>query len=257
MRTGKPITLSAPQFFFAQDRALADEAYAGDVVGIPNHGTLRIGDTLTEGEEIAFPGVPNFAPEILRRVQAGRSDEGQEAERGAAANGGGGRRAGVPPARRRAGAGRRGRAVAARRAQSAARRTNTASTSATRRRNFSWRAGLPAPTTRSSTSSCRPIIQASPRISTATACSWRATSSSSITRASARRACFHRYQGREKQAGLIHLHIGRLDHRRPTRDFAIDEGAELRRRRADRLHQLRRQFVAHRRLLDDAPPRPC
>ncbi len=70
-RTGKPITLVQPQFFFAQDRALADEAYAGDVVGIPNHGTLRIGDTLTEGEEISFLGVPNFAPEILRRVKLG------------------------------------------------------------------------------------------------------------------------------------------------------------------------------------------
>ena len=70
-RTGKPITLAQPQFFFAQDRALADEAYAGDVVGIPNHGTLRIGDTLTEGEDISFLGVPNFAPEILRRVKLG------------------------------------------------------------------------------------------------------------------------------------------------------------------------------------------
>jgi peptide chain release factor 3 len=70
-RTGKPVTLSAPQFFFAQDRSVADEAYAGDVVGIPNHGTLRIGDTFTEGEELAFLGVPNFAPEILRRVKLG------------------------------------------------------------------------------------------------------------------------------------------------------------------------------------------
>ncbi len=70
-RTGKSITLATPQFFFAQDRALADEAYAGDVVGIPNHGTLRIGDTLTEGEEFSFLGVPNFAPEILRRVKLG------------------------------------------------------------------------------------------------------------------------------------------------------------------------------------------
>src|SRR5205085_4935146 len=69
VRTGKPMTLSAPQFFFAQDRALADEAFAGDVVGIPNHGTLRIGDTLTEGEDITFVGVPSFAPEILRRVR--------------------------------------------------------------------------------------------------------------------------------------------------------------------------------------------
>jgi len=69
VRTGKIIGLHAPQFFFAQDRALAEEAYAGDVVGIPNHGTLRIGDTLTEGEDLNFIGVPSFAPEILRRVR--------------------------------------------------------------------------------------------------------------------------------------------------------------------------------------------
>jgi peptide chain release factor 3 len=68
-RTGKTISLHTPQFFFAQDRALADEAYAGDVVGIPNHGTLRIGDTLTEGEDLKFVGVPSFAPEIIRRVK--------------------------------------------------------------------------------------------------------------------------------------------------------------------------------------------
>jgi peptide chain release factor 3 len=69
VRTGKAIALNAPQFFFAQDRQLANEAFAGDVVGIPNHGTLAIGDTLTEGEDINFVGVPNFAPEILRRVR--------------------------------------------------------------------------------------------------------------------------------------------------------------------------------------------
>jgi len=71
VRTGKPMSLSAPQFFFARSRITADEAFAGDVVGIPNHGTLRIGDTLTEGEDILFRGVPNFAPEILRRVRLG------------------------------------------------------------------------------------------------------------------------------------------------------------------------------------------
>ncbi|MGF9761196.1 peptide chain release factor 3 [Microvirga sp. 0TCS3.31] len=69
VRTGKPMSLNSPQFFFAQDRAIADEAWAGDVVGIPNHGTLRIGDTLTEGEDIVFRGVPSFAPEILRRIK--------------------------------------------------------------------------------------------------------------------------------------------------------------------------------------------
>ena len=69
VRTGKPMSLNTPQFFFAQDRSLAEEAYAGDVVGIPNHGTLRIGDTLTEGENLVFRGVPSFAPEILRRIK--------------------------------------------------------------------------------------------------------------------------------------------------------------------------------------------
>jgi peptide chain release factor 3 len=69
VRTGKSLALNAPQFFFAQDRSLAEEAFAGDVVGIPNHGVLRIGDTLTEGEDVVFTGVPNFAPEILRRVK--------------------------------------------------------------------------------------------------------------------------------------------------------------------------------------------
>ena len=68
VRTGKLIPLHAPQFFFARDRQLAEEAYAGDVVGIPNHGTLRIGDTLSEDETLNFVGVPYFAPEILRRV---------------------------------------------------------------------------------------------------------------------------------------------------------------------------------------------
>jgi peptide chain release factor 3 len=69
VRTGKSIGLHAPHFFFAQDRSIADEAYAGDVVGIPNHGNLRIGDTLTEGEALNFVGVPSFAPEIIRRVR--------------------------------------------------------------------------------------------------------------------------------------------------------------------------------------------
>ncbi|NHN88485.1 peptide chain release factor 3 [Acetobacter conturbans] len=77
-RTGKGFVLHTPQFFFARDRQLAEEAYAGDVVGIPNHGTLRIGDTLTEGEAIRFTGVPHFAPEILRRV---RLDDAMKAKK--------------------------------------------------------------------------------------------------------------------------------------------------------------------------------
>ncbi|KKC26323.1 peptide chain release factor 3 [Sphingomonas sp. SRS2] len=67
--TGKTIAVHSPILFFAQNRELAEEAYPGDIIGIPNHGTLRVGDTLTEGEMIRFTGLPNFAPEILRRVK--------------------------------------------------------------------------------------------------------------------------------------------------------------------------------------------
>ena len=66
---GKPIAVHSPILFFAQDRELADTAEAGDIIGIPNHGTLRVGDTLSEKNEVRFTGLPNFAPEILRRVQ--------------------------------------------------------------------------------------------------------------------------------------------------------------------------------------------
>jgi peptide chain release factor 3 len=54
--------------FMAQDREQADDAYAGDILGLHNHGTIQIGDTFTEGEELKFKGVPNFAPELFRRV---------------------------------------------------------------------------------------------------------------------------------------------------------------------------------------------
>jgi peptide chain release factor 3 len=69
VRTGKHVPVNAPLFFFAKDRQVAEEAWPGDVVGIANHGTLRIGDTLTEGEALNFRGVPSFAPEHLRRVR--------------------------------------------------------------------------------------------------------------------------------------------------------------------------------------------
>jgi peptide chain release factor 3 len=69
VHSGKTIAVQNPIFFFAQDRELAEEALPGDIIGIPNHGTLRVGDSLTEGEDIRFTGIPNFAPEILRRVR--------------------------------------------------------------------------------------------------------------------------------------------------------------------------------------------
>jgi len=65
---GKPIAVHSPILFFAQDREIADTAEAGDIIGIPNHGTLRVGDTLSEKNDVRFTGLPNFAPEILRRV---------------------------------------------------------------------------------------------------------------------------------------------------------------------------------------------
>ncbi|CAN5158661.1 peptide chain release factor 3 [soil metagenome] len=68
-RLGKTITVHNPITFFARDREVADVAMAGDIVGIPNHGTLRVGDTLTESGDVAFTGLPDFAPEILRRVR--------------------------------------------------------------------------------------------------------------------------------------------------------------------------------------------
>jgi len=69
MSTGKQIAINSPIFFFAQDREIADEAFPGDIIGIPNHGVLRVGDTLVEKDDLTFTGIPNFAPEILRRVR--------------------------------------------------------------------------------------------------------------------------------------------------------------------------------------------
>ncbi|MDC0343565.1 MAG: peptide chain release factor 3 [Aestuariivita sp.] len=71
VRSKKPMTISSPVLFLASDRELAEEAWAGDIIGIPNHGQLRIGDTLTEGETLRVTGIPSFAPELLQGVRAG------------------------------------------------------------------------------------------------------------------------------------------------------------------------------------------
>jgi peptide chain release factor 3 len=71
VRTGKDIVVHSPIFFLARDREITDEAGPGDVIGIPNHGTVRVGDTFTEGEALRFTGLPAFAPEILRRARLG------------------------------------------------------------------------------------------------------------------------------------------------------------------------------------------
>ncbi|MDQ2860232.1 MAG: peptide chain release factor 3, partial [Pseudomonadota bacterium] len=67
--TGRQMSVNAPILFFASDRELAQEAFAGDVIGIPNHGVLRVGDSLSQSGALRFAGLPNFAPEILRRVR--------------------------------------------------------------------------------------------------------------------------------------------------------------------------------------------
>ncbi len=66
---GKQLGINAPMMFLAQDREIADEAFAGDVIGIPNHGVLRVGDACRESGTVQFAGMPNFAPEILHRVR--------------------------------------------------------------------------------------------------------------------------------------------------------------------------------------------
>jgi peptide chain release factor 3 len=70
VRTKKPMAVSNPVLFLAADRELAEEAWAGDIIGIPNHGQLRIGDALSEGETLRFTGIPSFAPELLQSVRS-------------------------------------------------------------------------------------------------------------------------------------------------------------------------------------------
>ena len=70
VRSDKQILMHNPVLFLAQERELAQEAWAGDIMGVPNHGNLRIGDTLTEGEHFSFTGIPSFAPEMLQKVRA-------------------------------------------------------------------------------------------------------------------------------------------------------------------------------------------
>lgn len=69
VRTGKNMAINNATTFLAQTRVITEEAYPGDIIGIHNHGGIRIGDTFTEGEDLKFTGIPAFAPELFRRVQ--------------------------------------------------------------------------------------------------------------------------------------------------------------------------------------------
>ncbi len=68
VRLGKEVRIADALTFMAADRQQADEAFAGDIIGLHNHGTINIGDTFTEGESLMFTGIPNFAPELFRRA---------------------------------------------------------------------------------------------------------------------------------------------------------------------------------------------
>jgi len=69
VRLGKDVKVANAITFMASDREHVDEAYPGDIIGLHNHGTIQIGDTFTQGEKLRFSGIPNFAPELFRRVQ--------------------------------------------------------------------------------------------------------------------------------------------------------------------------------------------
>ena len=69
VRLGKDLRVSDAVTFMAGDRENADLAYAGDIIGLHNHGTIQIGDTFTEGEQLKFSGIPNFAPELFRLIR--------------------------------------------------------------------------------------------------------------------------------------------------------------------------------------------
>ena len=68
VRSGKEMKIADAITFMAADRVHADKAYAGDIIGLHNHGTINIGDSFSEGETLRFIGIPNFAPEIFRRA---------------------------------------------------------------------------------------------------------------------------------------------------------------------------------------------
>ena len=69
VRTGKDVVISDALTFMAGDRSHVEEAYPGDIIGLHNHGTIQIGDTFTQGEDMKFTGIPNFAPELFRRIR--------------------------------------------------------------------------------------------------------------------------------------------------------------------------------------------
>jgi peptide chain release factor 3 len=82
VRSGKELRPNSVVSFLSQRRELLDEAFAGDIIGIPNHGVLQLGDTLTEGENLQFTGLPFFAPELFRTVEVADPLRGKQLKAG-------------------------------------------------------------------------------------------------------------------------------------------------------------------------------
>jgi len=72
VRIARDIKIPTAITFMASDREHVEDAYSGDIIGLHNHGSIQIGDTFTQGEELKFIGIPHFAPELFRRARLRR-----------------------------------------------------------------------------------------------------------------------------------------------------------------------------------------
>ena len=82
VRIGKDVKIADAVTFKAGERSVVEEAVSGDIIGLHNHGTIQIGDTFTEGEELQFTGVPHFAPELFRRIRLTDPMKSKQLQRG-------------------------------------------------------------------------------------------------------------------------------------------------------------------------------
>jgi len=82
VRLGKTVKISDAVTFMAGDRTQAALAWPGDIIGLHNHGAIQIGDSFSEGERLQFTGIPNFAPELFRRVRTRDPLKGKQLEKG-------------------------------------------------------------------------------------------------------------------------------------------------------------------------------
>jgi peptide chain release factor 3 len=82
VRLGKDVKIADAVTFKAGERVLVDEAVSGDIIGLHNHGTIQIGDTFTEGEDLQFTGIPHFAPELFRRIRLADPMKSKQLQKG-------------------------------------------------------------------------------------------------------------------------------------------------------------------------------